>query len=253
MVEFDTLARERLGYYVYALFDSGKPSIPFYVGKGQGNRVFDHARGKLIQQDEDEPLSPKLELIAEIKANVHTGRHVIHKIVRFGLSEDEAFKVEAAVIDIVNYMHPDTLLNQISGQGIAEGFYNATDLALSLSADELQVDRPMLIIKIERKWTELLKEWDSGVQVPPNEIFTAVRGHWKLNISRANQAECVLAVARGLVRGVFVPIGWKDAGFENRKEMIDVSTTYNFDHLIGKSVAHLFERGTQNPIRYLRC
>lgn len=250
---FDTNAQERLGYYVYALFDPRVPDYPFYIGKGCGNRVFSHAQGDVADQFEDEPLSSKLQVIADIKVNAKSP--VIHKIIRFGLSEEEALKVEASLIDLVNYIKPDTLKNEISGQGVAEGFYDAADLALSLNAVELKPDRPLLVIKIERQWDALLLRYDSGTKVERGAIYDATKGDWKLSIARAQRAECVLAVARGLVRAVIVPNGWKDSGYENRKTMTGESecSSKQFESYVGQSVAHLFVRGSQNPIRYLQC
>lgn len=247
---FDTKAQERLGYYVYGLFDSGKPELPFYIGKGCGNRVFSHANGEILQENEDDPLSQKIQHICNIK---RSGRTVLHKIIRFGLSEDEAFKIEAALIDLVNHIQPDTLKNEISGHGVAEGFYDAIDLATSLSAADLDSDLPLLLIKIERQWSKLVEEHGAAFSVPLSAIYDAVKGDWKLNISRANQAECVLAVARGLVRAVFVPSGWSDAGNENRKVMVGQNDNTKYKHFVGTSVACLFGRGSQNPVRYLRC
>ena len=247
---FDIKAQERLGYYVYALFDSGEPNLPFYIGKGCGNRIFAHAKGDLMPQADDEPISAKLQLIAEIK---NAGRTVVHKIIRFGLSEDEAFKLEASLIDLVNYIRPDTLRNEISGQGVAEGIYDAGDLAFSLAAKEIQPDRPLLVIKIERRWDTLVSQFGSATAVPVTSIYDATKGDWKLSIVRACRAECVLAVARGLVRAAFVPSGWTDAGYENRKVMTGTLDSTHLQHFVGASVAHLFERGSQNPVRYLRC
>lgn len=247
---FDAKGQERLGYYVYGLFDSGEPAWPFYIGKGSGNRVFSHAMGEAVEVREDDPLGQKLQHINDIK---HSGRTVRHKIIRFGLSEDEAFKIEAALIDLVNHIRPDTLKNEISGQGVAEGFYDASDLAMSFGAKALETDLPLLVIKIERRWSELLAKYGSASSVPTSDIFDVTKGDWKLSISRAQRAECVLAVARGLVRAVFVPSGWSDTGHENRKIMTGQSDSSKFKHFVGTSVAHLFERGSQNPIRYLRC
>lgn len=248
---FDTKAQERIGYYVYALFDPENRNWPFYIGKGCGNRVFMHARGDDIVQTEDEPLNAKLKLISDIK---NAGNTVIHKIIRFGLSEEEAFKIEASLIDLVNHIQPDMLKNEISGQGVAEGIYNATDLAFSLAAVELVPDRALLVIKIERKWEALVSQYGSANDVPLGAIYDATKGNWKLNITRAEKAECVLAVARGLIRAVFVPSGWENVDNGNRKIMkgqpLDSS---QFEYYRGKSVAHLFERGSQNPVRYLQC
>lgn len=248
---FDVKARERLGYYVYALFDSGTPRGPFYIGKGCGNRVFAHAQGRDFRSDEDEPLNAKKELIQNIK---DIGRTVEHKIIRFGLSEEEAFKVEAALIDLMNYIEPDSLKNEISGQGVAEEFYDARDLALALRAVPLQTELPILIIKIERRWSELLKQFGTASNIPRDRIYEATQGDWRISRDRALRASCVLSVAQGLVRAIFVPTSWEDAGYESRKRMSSEGECPSaYLKFIGTSVAHIFERGSQNPIRYLQC
>jgi len=247
---FDVKAQERLGYYVYGLFDSGEPAWPFYIGKGCGNRVFSHARGEPVIQTEEDTLSPKLQHIDNIK---QSGRSVVHKIIRFGLSDEEALKIEASLIDLVNHIRPDTLKNEVSGQGTSEGFYDANDLAISLSAKELLTDLPLLLIKIERRWSELVAKYGSGSAVPFSDIYDATKGDWRLSVERAQRASCVLSVARGLVRAAIVPSGWSDAGYEHRKRMSGQLQNAEYKHLVSMSVAHLFERGSQNPIRYLRC
>lgn len=56
---------EVLGHYVYRLIDP-RNGETFYVGKGQGNRVFAHVGGAL--KDADNSLAdPKLERIHEIR------------------------------------------------------------------------------------------------------------------------------------------------------------------------------------------
>jgi len=232
---------------VYGLFDPAEPRWPFYIGKGRVNRVFDHARGVPEQSGDHADLSQKLRQINDIRS---AGRSVIHKILRFGLTDDEALKIEASMIDLVNYIKPDTLTNEISGQGVAEGFYDASDLAVSLAAQPLESEYRLLVIKIERRWLGLIEKYGSAMKVPEADIYEATKGDWKLSIARAKQADCVVSVARGLVRGIFVPTGWEDAGYEDRKRMTTTGDNSNFLSLKNKSVAHLFSRGSQNPIRY---
>lgn len=247
-MEFDQKTHEELGAYVYGLFDPADPRWPFYIGKGRGNRLFEHARGLPDSVENHAQLSQKLRQINDIRS---AGKSVIHKILRFGLTDDEALKIEASMIDLVNYIRPDTLTNEISGQGVAEGFYEAEDLAISLAAQPLISDHRLLVIKIERRWTGLVEKYGSALAVPDDDIYEATKGDWKLSITRAQQAECVISVARGLVRGVFVPTGWEDAGYEDRKRMTGRDNNSAYQSLKNRSVAHLFSRGSQNPIRYL--
>ena len=75
-------------FYVYALKDPReRPAKPFYVGKGTGNRAWEH------QANVDD--SDKGRLIHQIK---DAGHHVIHTIMADDLTEQQALKIEAELI-----------------------------------------------------------------------------------------------------------------------------------------------------------
>ena len=248
---FDAKGQETLRYYVYGLFHPEEPNWPFYIGKGSGNRVFSHAAGKLLEEEfSTESLSAKGDVIADIK---RSGKQVLQKIIRYDLSEEEALLVEAALIDLVNHIKPETLRNQVSGHGVAEGIIDAIDLATALRATPVQTDLPLLIVKIDRRWSKLVLEYDAEHAIPSAAIFDAVRGDWKLSVSLAKRAECVLAVARGLVRAAFLVDRWYDSGNEQRKRFDGKPAPVPYAGFIGQSVTGHFKRGGQNPIRSLNC
>lgn len=75
-------------FYVYALKGPReRPARPFYIGKGTGNRAWEH------QQNIDE--SAKGE---RIKAIIDSGHKVIHTILMDNLTEVQALKIEAELI-----------------------------------------------------------------------------------------------------------------------------------------------------------
>ena len=94
-MEFKQSVIEALQCYVYCLVDPRDNKI-FYVGKGQGNRVFQHAINALDESAD----SLKLNTIRDIiKANLS----VKYYIIRHGMTEDEALLVESVLIDVLTY------------------------------------------------------------------------------------------------------------------------------------------------------
>src|SRR6202011_5190436 len=83
----------RLKTYVYRLIDP-RNGETFYVGKGQGNRVFSHIRAE--PNLEDDAVDNKIKRIREIRLAGFEVAHVIH---RHGMDEQTAFEVEAALLD----------------------------------------------------------------------------------------------------------------------------------------------------------
>ena len=82
---------EKLKYYVYAYYDPADMSFPFYIGKGKGNRCFQH----LLDKSD----SRKVSKIREI---YDRGQKPVIEIVRFNLeNEREALVAESVAIDLL--------------------------------------------------------------------------------------------------------------------------------------------------------
>src|SRR5690242_718409 len=79
----------KLGYYIYLYIDPIDNKI-FYIGKGKGNRVFDHLT--------DESDTKKTLKIKEI---LNSGKEPKIEILIHGIKDEEtALRIECAVIDI---------------------------------------------------------------------------------------------------------------------------------------------------------
>ena len=230
----------QLGYYVYRLLDP-RNGETFYVGKGTGNRVFQHIRGNL-QGGVDE-LSGKVRRIREILAS---GLEVGHLIHRHGMDERTAMEVEAALIDA----YPE-VANEVSGVGSDErGLMHAQQIVERYEAKEAIFRHHVVLITINRSVLER------------KNIYEAVRYAWKLDPSKARQADLILAVQQGLIIGVFVATAWLYAvpknfpgtteerkgrwGFVGKEAPPQISKLYLRHRLPDR----LRKRGAANPVRY---
>lgn len=210
--EFSPEVHEKLKYYVYRLVDprNGKT---FYVGKGKGNRVFQHATSvdpdKFYKENTDfEPTEDnkdpaKIKKIAEIK---HSGLDVIHIIQRWGMSDTTAFEVESAFIDYFGLEH---LTNKQKGHGDEHGMRWTDDLNKELSAKPFEDYDPKNPTKCPK--FILIKINDYSINLKNNDIYEAVRASWRINPDIANKYPYVLAVRYGIVIGVYQinEKGWK--------------------------------------------
>ena len=161
----------------------------FYVGKGQGNRVFVHAKG-ITPDGGDEIMDPKLQRVREIRsAGLEVG-HVIH---RHGLSTSQlALEVEAAVIDA----YPG-LTNRVRGHGSRDyGARHVEEIINEYAGEEFQVKERLMLISIGVSYYRL------------DDPYDAVRYAWKVNLNRVKQYKLVLARLRGTIVGAYRPRMW---------------------------------------------
>lgn len=82
-------------YYVYDLIDP-RTNEPFYVGKGQGDRIYNHV--SMIRNNKRDHNGPKCDRILEI---LDEGLEVIHKIVEYFDTEPDALRFERDRIRLI--------------------------------------------------------------------------------------------------------------------------------------------------------
>ena len=77
--------------------------------------------------------------------------------------------------------------------------HQTSDMELS---EGVPIDEPAMLIRIAQLWDPSMSD---------DELYDATRGHWKVG-PRRDRAELALAVAKGVVREVFVIESWHRAG-----------------------------------------
>lgn len=253
--KFSLLAEESLSknskkYYVYALVDPRTQKI-FYIGKGTGNRVFNHAEEAL---DNIEKETTKLDLIREIKKS---GNEILQYIIRSSLSEDEAFLLESALIDTLSF-EKFNLNTDLSN--IVLGHHNEEESLLIsqfkstiLTTTELNAfysTEPVKTFKHKIMAININKTYknDKLSERHPN-IYEAVRKSWKVSLKKAEQAELVLTEYRGVVRGVFRPTKWY---LENSNRFMFDGEEVNDEEILNLYLNKIIERkrGSMSPVRY---
>jgi hypothetical protein len=233
---------EELKWYVYRLIDP-RNGETFYVGKGQGDRVFQHARG-IIDDPESHVADPKQQRIHEILAAGLEVGHIIH---RHGITTPvTAIEVEAALIDA----YPG-LLNKIAGHGSRDrGSRHVSEIVAEYKAETFKVEEPLILISIGNLWRE-------------RGIYGAVQGLWKINMERAKRYQLVLAHVRGVVKGAYRPHEWligrkEDFSWENEDNLKrygfkgDEAEPQVWAKYVGKRVPDVYKKkGAANPVKYL--
>jgi hypothetical protein len=231
----------KLKTYVYRLIDP-RNGETFYVGKGNGNRVFSHAKAE--RSLEEGELDNKIKRISDIRLAGFEVAHVIH---RHGMDDKTALEVEAALIDA----YPG-LTNISGGHGGNDfGVMHVKEIIQNYSAEQATFQHKVLLISVNRSATE-------------RSLYDATRYAWKINKEMAKQAEYILATMQGLIKGVFKANDWLEAtaanfpglaegdgvpgrfGFVGEEARDEIKKLY-----VDKRVPDEFrKRGAANPIKY---
>lgn len=225
--------------YVYVYIDP-RDGLPFYVGKGKGNRVFQH-----MEEDSES------EKVAQIKSIIAAGLTPQIDILRYGLSDKEALLVEASCIDLLGR---NNLTNLQSGhESTGFGRISTRDAITMLTAKPVDVLHSTMLITIN-------KEYRSSMG--PDALYEATRGIWKVG-SRRESVDYAMAVYQGIVREVYKIDDWQRAGtteyFTRDTSKFAGTGRWEFtgaiapedirDTYVGNSVG----KGGQNPIRYVNA
>lgn len=190
-------------YYVYVLVDPGTDQI-FYVGKGTGGRLLQHGwEADLVESARHR--SPTVHRIREIRA---AGLEPRHDIVRHGLEESDAFRVEAALIDCI-----DGLTNRVAGHGADLGRKTIEEYVRQYGAEPVEADAPPAVLIRLSPWEDYPVEIESGYWSPGSgyrpgmlekELFDSTRAWWRLSPKAIEQRgiEHAVAVHEGVTRGI---------------------------------------------------
>ncbi|PHP51715.1 GIY-YIG nuclease family protein [Actinomyces ruminis] len=224
---------DELGRYVYMLVDP-RDGVPFYVGKGRGERFGAHGWEAMLtkpeekedEEDTQDTVSKKVQKIRDIRADE---REPQIWILRYGMNDVEYTAAEAVCIDLLRSMpitpitdgslrHPDGLKKEQLTNARRElnrghGAVLLDDLIAEKAAPELTYPGPLLTIKLGG-WTEtpdgedmpggykryghgFRSEWLTREKREENyqKIGESACGWWPLSITRVKNSGIEYAVA----------------------------------------------------------
>jgi hypothetical protein len=213
-------------YYVYALCTHD--GVPFYIGKGQGDRVEDHLRDALAAKMAEESASSDDALTEEERELV--AKHMTEKlqkilmdrdglqevVVKWGLTEHEAFMCESSLINLLSFVKGRTigeLTNLVNGHASKPEKECASDVktkarTVSQFLAECAIERKdvssihdgVVAIKINGFYRDCLDE--EGLP-DIEKVKDAVRGTWKISRNRRDMVKYIFALYHGRVVGIF--------------------------------------------------
>jgi hypothetical protein len=233
---FSQAVIENLDHYVYFLQDPRTDDV-FYIGKGSGNRIFDHLECAIETDDDTE----KLTTIREI---IKSGYPVKHYILRHAITEQTAFEIESSLLDFVGIKN---LSNIQGGHDSSDyGLKTVDEISAMYEIQNLSTDLPIMLININKLYKREMSEID---------LYEATRKSWVVG-PRRNKAQYAVATYRGLTREIYSIKEWHPIkvkgkirwGFTGEKPPQKIREALRY-----KSITSFFRQGAANPIKYINC
>lgn len=253
-----------LGNYVYVYSDPDDHK-PFYIGRGKGNRVFNHLTYDATKKNKDPKENKKIEKLEELRKKK---KDPIIEILIHGLDLETAKAVETAAIDLIGV---NNLTNQKRGDKAEEyGIMDVTSLNAKYQRDILEeedITDNVMMININKLYSS---------NMTPFELYEATRGYWRVGKINSDKVKIVLSVYGGMVLEVYEVAGWYDElstmmdsrasetallyeedygeeemEFDRREFVGRIALDEVRNKYIYKSVANFYSNGKRNPIRYV--
>jgi hypothetical protein len=197
---FDEKTKQKLGYYVYSLKDP-LDKLPFYIGKGKNNRIFDHLNCAIENETQSDNLQKIRKVIGRKKNN-----KIEHIIIRHGLTEKEAYLIEASMIDFLKYFNSELKNIQGGYNSIEKGLMTSEEIIRHYNAKQLKsIKADCIIININKNYK---RGMDS------NGIYIATKACWTIKKNRLidkkgnNLIKYVLSEYHGYIVEVFEVEKW---------------------------------------------
>ncbi|MFC0281523.1 hypothetical protein EP867_19185 [Falsigemmobacter intermedius] len=237
LTQFPPEVCEAIGSYVYRLVDP-RNGETFYVGKGTGNRIFQHALGALTSDEASGSLKTE-----RIRAILAEGLEVLSIVHKYGMDDATALAVEAALIDA----YPG-LTNLVKGHAVDFSVTSATQILQRYTAEKVVYHHAVIEILVR------------FVGVGP-ALYDQTRFAWKLSPKSAEACDYIFAVRNGIVREVYKADRWVPANDPALGALAEESLAKRWAFIgapapediralyVGKSVERR-EPGAANPIRY---
>lgn len=231
---FSEFVQQNLNYYVYRLIDPRNQST-FYIGKGRGNRIFDHVNS--VKNNNRSVSNKELIIQSLLDQNLQPG-YVIH---RHGMDEQTAFEVEGALLDA----YPEALNDANGHDNASRGLMTVKEILFKYELPELPLPNfSVLIINVNN----ISNPFDRDA------IYKQVQGDWVLSVQNASRMEYVLAVYKGIAIGIFKPLEWLPSKqprrfyFKGKEASSEIWQMYIGEN--GKRITNPKMKNSQNPIKY---
>lgn len=209
-MRFPSNIHKELQNYIYAYYDpTDGTDLPFYIGRGIGNRAFSHLK---------DSHNPEVQKILD-KLN-DLGTKPLIKIIIHGLNANQAKIAETAAIALLG---KDNLANLVKGS--RSKFTNASprEIVDHYNAKDVTIKHKVIMI-IRNPWNPDLPEY---------EHYDRTRSAWRVG-DKKNFAEYAFLVHQGIVKRIYTVAAWYPDGttFHSRNNPDPNNVRYLKDYKI---------------------
>lgn len=223
---FSQKTKDELNNYVYGLIDPRNKEL-FYVGKGTGDRVFEHEAN--VKKNGSNG-SPKENRTQEI---LNADLEVTKIIFIWGLKQEEAYVGESTLINATDYMNSLNmnfcLSNKVAGHHGGLGAMEVNELEKLYGAEPIDSSYSekykLMVVKLNRTYRSYMTD---------DELYEVTRGNWRASLEKAKKADYVLAVYKSLVVGVYKPDEWYDTVTNGSFHPLAPNHTNNPNEYVGR-------------------